>query len=82
VPGDRLVNDPVNGLDVPPTAMSVGVVNSEFVAYLKPVADTAAPPVAVIVAFNVAVVSVTDVAASVSTVGAVGGSCKQRTEKP
>jgi hypothetical protein len=50
--------------------MSVGVVNAEFVAYLKPVADTAAPPVAVMVAFSVAALKVTDVAAPVATVGA------------
>ena len=68
------VSDAVNGLDMPMPAMSEGVVNAEFVAYLKPVADTAAPPVAVMVALSVAAVAVTDVAASVSTVGAVGGS--------
>jgi hypothetical protein len=60
----------VNGLDVPLPATSVGLVSAEFVAYLKPVADTAAPPVAVIVALSVAALEVTDVAASVSTVGA------------
>jgi hypothetical protein len=61
----------VNGLDVPLPATSVEPVSSEFVAYLKPVADTAAPPVAVIVALSVAALEVTDEAASVSTVGAI-----------
>jgi hypothetical protein len=70
VPGDKLVSDPVNGLDVPLPATSVELVSSAFVAYLKPVADTAAPPVAVIVALSVAALEVTDEAASVSTVGA------------
>jgi hypothetical protein len=70
VPGVRLVSDPVNGLEVPLPAASEGVVSAEFVAYLKPVADTAAPPVAVMVAFSVAALEVTDVAESVSTVGA------------
>jgi hypothetical protein len=70
VPGDKLVSDPVNGLEVPLPAASEGVVSAEFVAYLKPVADTAAPPVAVMVAFSVAALEVTEEAASVSTVGA------------
>jgi hypothetical protein len=67
----RPVSDAVNGLDVPLPATSVGLVKSAFVAYLKPVADTAAPPVAVIVALSVAALEVTDEAASVSTVGAM-----------
>jgi hypothetical protein len=70
----RPVSDAVKGLLVPLPATSVELVKSAFVAYLKPVADTAAPPVAVIVAFSVAAVAVTDEAASVSTVGADAGS--------
>jgi hypothetical protein len=75
------VSDAVKGLVVPLPATSVGLVRSAFVAYLKPVADTAAPPVAVIVALSVAVVAVTELAAWVSTVVLVGY-CRQRTEKP
>jgi hypothetical protein len=73
----------VKGLVVPLPATSVGVVNAEFVAYLKPVAVTALPP-SVKVAFSVAAVAVSEFAAWVSTVGddAGGASCKQRTEKP
>jgi hypothetical protein len=67
----RPVSDPVNGLVVPLPVTSAGLVSAEFVAYLKPVADTAAPPVAVIVALSVAALEVTDEAASVSTVGAM-----------
>jgi hypothetical protein len=79
----RPVSAAVKGLVVPLPATSVGVVNAEFVAYLKPVAVTALPP-SVKVAFSVAAVAVSEFAAWVSTVGddAGGASCKQRTEKP
>jgi hypothetical protein len=65
------VNDAVNGLLVPLPTTLVAPVSAAFVAYLNPVADTAAPPVAVIVAFSVAALEVTEEAASVSTVGAM-----------
>jgi hypothetical protein len=70
----------MNGLDVPLPATSVGLVRSASVPYLKPVAVTELPP-SVNVAFSVAAVAVTELAAWVSTVVLVGY-CRQRTEKP
>jgi hypothetical protein len=64
------INDPVNGLVVPLPATSVGLVSAAFVAYLKPVAVTALLPF-MNVAFSVADVAVTELAACVSTVGAL-----------
>jgi hypothetical protein len=63
------VSDPVNGLVVPLPATSVGLFSTAFAAYLKPVAVTALLPF-MNVAFSVADVAVTELAACVSTVGA------------
>jgi hypothetical protein len=72
------VNEPV----VPLPETVVEDVRAAFVAYLKPVAVTGAPPVAVMVALSVAPASPMEVAGSVSIVGTDGGFCKQRMEKP
>jgi hypothetical protein len=58
----RPVSDPVNELIVTLPATSVGLVSAAFVAYLKPVVVTELPP-SVNVAFSVADVAVTELAA-------------------